>query len=343
MIPRLEIHFTLAQQSAFLFGKPEAQNDNVFCLNHARSGIVLALQALSLPVGSSIGVMAYNCHMVFNAVAQLGYSPVFLDVTDGMTLDRDDLRRKSSGLSALIVSHLFGILNDVDSIRAEFPGLPIIEDCAHAYGIKEIVGDFAVFSIGQGKLPSLGDGGILMVRNDSFREETTRLYDQLPEYGFVQAAKLFLSLALKSFLHNPFVYSLFTEPMKRTRGVPDGKEPIVLKKMFPGILAMYQKEKKSMDIVVKARVNNAEVLAGRLSSIPGVERVFYGMNAFMLVASCQDMTAVKETMRMNGVEAATHFAHCLDWASEFGYKRGDCPNTERMIEKLLMIPTYTKR
>ena len=182
-----------------------------------------------------------------------------------------------------------------------------------------------------------------MVRNDSFREETTRLYDQLPEYGFVQAAKLFLSLALKSFLHNPFVYSLFTEPMKRTRGVPDGKEPIVLKKMFPGILAMYQKEKKSMDIVVKARVNNAEVLAARLSSIPGVERVFYGMNAFMLVASCQDMTAVKETMRMNGVEAATHFAHCLDWASEFGYKRGDCPNTERMIEKLLMIPTYTKR
>ena len=161
MKPRLDVHFSCRMKRVFLFGRPYLPVENEFLLNHARSGILLALQALKLAPQSKVGVMAYNCHTVFNAVAQADCIPVFLDVTDGMTIDVEDLNKKVSGLSALVVTHLFGIQNDVALIRTKYPHLPIIEDCAHAYGITDIQGDFAVFSIGQGKLPSLGDGGIL--------------------------------------------------------------------------------------------------------------------------------------------------------------------------------------
>ena len=63
---------------------------------------------------------------------------------DDLRIDKGDLKRKSSQLSALIVTHLFGIVNDVCAIKKEFPQLVIIEDCAHAYGIDRLYASYPV-------------------------------------------------------------------------------------------------------------------------------------------------------------------------------------------------------
>lgn len=338
MIPRLEIHFSLSEQWRFLFGKPYVPEENEFLLNHARSGILLALKAVGLPKGTGVGVMAYNCHTVMNAVEQAGYRPVFLDVTDGLKLDLEDLRAKKDELSAIVVSHLFGIVSDVKSIKERFPELVVIEDCAHAYGQEDLFGDFAVFSIGQGKLPSVGDGGILRVLKDQYRDRVVSFYSALPEYSFAQSAKLFMKLWVMSWMYSPLVYGWITLPIKRNRGVTAGTEPISPLKMSRGVSAIYAAKRGQVRGMIASRKKNASVL---LSGLPdGETHAIVGENAFMLVLSCDNPSRMKEYYRRKGVETDTHFAQSISWARNFGYVPGTCPRAEYLINHLLMIPTY---
>ena len=341
MKPRLKIRFPLRQQWKYCFGRPYSPADNEFLLNHARSGILLALQALDLPAGSQVGVMAYNCHTVFNAVAQAGLQPLFLDVTDQLTLDLDDLRKKRASLRALVVSHLFGIPSDVGAIRQEFPDLPVIEDCAHAFGMKSLEGDFCVFSIGQGKLPSLGDGGILRINNETYLPAVQDLYRRLPDYSRLQSCRQFCTMAIKSVLNSPMVYPWLTRPLKARRRVPSGVEAIAPSKMSRGVSALYETAMHSMPEVIERRLLNARSMEELLTGLSGVKYVLPGsINGFMAVAFCDEREVVRDALLRHGIEAETHFAHCIDWAKAFGYVEGSCPHTEELICHLLMAPTY---
>lgn len=339
MKPRVEVNFDKAERQAFRKKYPEYQHDdNEFLLNHARSGLLLALQSLGLPKGSRVGVMVYNCHTVMNAVTQAGCEVVFIDIDDHMRIDRDDLERKSSGLKALIVTHLFGIINDIDAIRKQYPQLPIIEDCAHAFG-KEISGDFGVYSIGQGKLPSLGDGGILVVNNPKYAETVNTLYAKLPEYSCSDEKKLYCKLLLTNLAHNQLIYGLVTSRLKQRKKPQSGKESIVMRKMSRGIRAMFALRKGQVAEQVKTRLVNAKNEAKYFGNNELVSSVLVGSNAFMLVVRSAHVKALKIQYAQRGIETATHFANSILWAREFGY-RGDCPNAERLRKELLMIPVY---
>lgn len=322
-------------------GKPYEPVQGEFLLNHARSGILLALQALDLPLGSGVGVMAYNCHTVFNAVRQAGYQPVFLDVTDALVLDLDDLAKKREAVKALVVTHLFGIVNDMGIIRNTYPDLPVIEDCAHAYGLDHVSGDFAVFSIGQGKLPSLGDGGILFVKNRWHDETIARLYSDLPSYSLQGRLKQSLVMWIKSLSYIPFVYSSVTRFIKSRRKPFSGVEVIVPRKMSKGIRALYQRVWNTLQQDIVTRRERMAEMDAFLCGLPGTSRVLgESINGFMAVAVCDDVDSVKMCLQQHGIEAETHFAHCIDWAEAFGYLRGDCPRTEYFVHHLLMVPTY---
>lgn len=339
MKPRLEIRFDKDLRLAFRRRKPAyAPCDNEFLLNHARSGLLLALQALGLPRGSRVGVMALNCHTVMNAVAQAGCRPVFIDVDNNLQLDQEDLQRKSDGLRALIVTHLFGILNDIQAIQQSFPNLIIIEDCAHAFG-KPIEGGFGVYSIGQGKMPSLGDGGILLVNDTNFINTAQSLYNALPEYSKWNETKLYLRLQLSSWFNSRMLYGWLSMPLKRWRKPQSGKETIVMKKMSPGVQAMLSLRKDSVKEMIERHRATAQKEIDRLNSNPLVIKTLVGENAFMLPVLCSDVTLLKTQYAQRGVETATHFANSILWAKEFGYQ-GDCPNTEKLLSELLVIPVY---
>ena len=341
MKPRLDIFFSLSQQWRFLFGKAYIPEKGEFLLNHARSGILLALRALYLPAGSKVGVMAYNCHTVMNAVEQAGFSPVFLDVTEDMRLDLDDFLRKADSLSAVVVSHLFGIVNDVKRIREEFPDLVIIEDCAHAFGLNDLEGDFAVFSIGQGKFPSIGDGGILKVLNEEYEERVKALYETIPNYSWAQNVTLFMRLWINSIAYSRWLYGWLTYPLKKNRGVPSGRDSIVLERMSRSISAIYAKEKNAVSEMIERRKVVAQSIKESLPQ--GIKQTMIGDNAFMLVLSCCNPQSVKEAFLKRGIETDTHFAHSILWAKEFGYVLGQCPNVENLVDHLLMVPLYPKR
>ena len=55
---------------------------------------------------------------------------------------------------------------------------------------------------------------------------------------------------------------------------------------------------------------------------------------------CDNPVGLKMRLRQYGIEAETHFRHCLIWGKEYGYQEKDCPQAEDLTRHLLMIPTY---
>lgn len=315
MISRLQIEFPLCHQKEFWFGKPYLPAENEFLLNHARSGILLALKAAELPANAGVGVMVYNCHTVANAVEQAGFKPVFIDVTDDLKLDFEDFKRKANNMSAIVVTHLFGRINDVAAIKQAYPDMLVIEDCAHAYGLNSFYGDFAVFSIGQGKPLPIGDGGILKVLNDKYLQKIKTDYEKLSDYSCRQKTMLFVKLLGMAILNNRLVYGWLTLPMKRKRAVKSGRSPIIPMKMCRGISNIYSTEKDK--VVPRA--------------------------SFMQVLYCENPKEEQKSYRKKGIDTDTHFANSIIWAKEFGYIQGQCPNAEKLVSHLLMVPTYFNR
>lgn len=333
MTPRLDIQFPLKRQIQYWCGKEYEPREGEYLLNHARTGIVMALRA-SVPNGGRVGVVAYNCHTVANAVVNAGCEPFFVDVTEDLRIDVSSV---PVDLDAIVVTNLFGIRNDVAAIRKRLPKTIIIVDNAHGYGLP-VEGDFTVYSINQGKFPALGEGGIL-VTNERMKEleneRISEMYASLPGYNFIAQMKLFAQMMVKAIAYSRCMYWL-TMKMKKSAN-PDVHETVSMKRMAPGVRRLYQAWlPKAEDEIEKQRKNAEEI--GKWSMVNG--KCFTGENGFMAIVKCEDPEGLKKEFAKRGVETETHFKHCIEWAKEFGYKDGTCPNAESLVKHLLMIPTY---
>ena len=343
-------------------------------MNHARTGIVMALRA-ALPNGGRVGVVAYNCHTVANAVVNAECTPVFVDVTEELRIDVESVPRD---LDAIVVTNLFGIRNDVEAIRKRCPGAVVIVDNAHGYGLP-VEGDFTVYSINQGKFPALGEGGILIVSQklptidqklfegtktqintvpeinkknyskntkniSAITEALDKMYAELPGYGFVGQVKLFVQMWVKAVAYSKlcywFVRKLKDRRLKELKS-ESIKEKVVMKQMAPGVRRLYKAWLPTAEQEIAKQRQNAEQISNLQSAISN-DQFLIGSNAFMAIIRTNDVAAAKADFAKRGIETETHFARCIDWATEFGYKAGSCPTAERITKQLLMIPTYSK-
>lgn len=319
MIPRLDISFPIRRQLTYWFGHEYQSKKGEFLLNHARSGIVMALRA-ALPHGGRVGVVAYNCDTVFNAVFQAGCQCVFLDVTEDLRIEETGLRNKEP--DAVIVTNLFGIHNDIETIRKACPNAFIIVDNAHGYGLPA-EGDCTVYSINQGKYPALGEGGILVVGNEEVRGKIEELYSALPGYSAFQFWKLFAVMKAKAYAHAPWLYGWLTKSLKSRKKPKSGKPtPIVIKQMCKGVSRMYGAWLQEM------RNEKRDARTERL---------------FMDIVRTENPEQIIVEYRAKGLEVDTHFKHWPQWAAHYGYVVGSCPVAEHLLKELVMMPNYYKK
>ena len=97
-----------------------------------------ALRALGVGPGDKVLSNGFTLAPVPGAIASVGAEPVFVEVTDGLVIDLDDLSAKivSSGAKTLLLSHMRGHLVDMDALMAlcDGAGVRVVEDCAHTMG-----------------------------------------------------------------------------------------------------------------------------------------------------------------------------------------------------------------
>ncbi|MDX5382163.1 MAG: aminotransferase class I/II-fold pyridoxal phosphate-dependent enzyme [Rhodobacterales bacterium] len=147
-----------------------------YCLAVASGGYAMttALRALGVKPGDKVLSNAFTLAPVPGAIAAVGAVPVFVGVTEALTIDLDDLEAKADQASVLLLSHMRGHICDMDRLLeiCTRHGVRVIEDCAHTMGarwrgrLSGTDGIIGCYSTQTYKHMNSGEGGFLVTNDD---------------------------------------------------------------------------------------------------------------------------------------------------------------------------------
>ncbi len=137
--------------------------------------LLAALMALGVGAGDEVVVPTFTFFASAGVVARLGARPVFVDVDPvDYCIDPQQLRdRVTARTRAVMPVHLFGQSADMDAVVEAAAGVPVVEDCAQAWGADfngrpvGSIGGVGAFSFFPSKnLGGFGDGGLITTDDD---------------------------------------------------------------------------------------------------------------------------------------------------------------------------------
>ena len=158
--------------------------------------LATALRALEFVPGTKVLTNAFTLAPVPGSIAAVGAVPVFVETTESLVIDLDDLGVKAaeSGAKTLMLSHMRGHQPDMAALTrvAEDHGLTVIEDCAHTMGgragnvVSGRHGTVACYSTQTYKHINSGEGGFLITDDAEIAARATLLsgsYMLYPRHG----------------------------------------------------------------------------------------------------------------------------------------------------------------
>ncbi|WP_146344749.1 DegT/DnrJ/EryC1/StrS family aminotransferase [Phaeobacter marinintestinus] len=156
-----------------------------YCLAVASGGYAMAtaLRAIGVKPGEPVLTNAFTLAPVPGAIASVGAKPVFVGVTESLTIDLDDLAQKVTDAKVLMLSHMRGHLCDMDRLMkiCDDAGVTVIEDCAHTMGAswKGVpsgrAGLIGCYSNQTYKHMNSGEGGFLITDDEEVAARATIL------------------------------------------------------------------------------------------------------------------------------------------------------------------------
>ena len=325
-------------------------------IRSARAAVVVALQALSMPPGSRIGVPLYCCPVVFKAIRAAGCVPRFLDIDpETFCLSSEGLRAKRSNIDALIAVHMFGNLCDMPKVLEIMEGKPVIEDCAQSIGSKldgracGSFGDLSFFSFRSGKYISVGEGGALFSEKKDLRVRISELTEALPVPTRVEEIKHVITTYIRSKLRSRPLWGLVGSRIwavynKKTEFAD--KSPIVLGHIFASDLATVRRRIPQLDSMIESQRAHAEYFEHNLQLDPHMlcrEGPGFYYNRFMypiLFPSTAQRDQLEKYLRSQGIGTSRPYEEAIQGAAKhYGYE-GDCPSSEGTLRRTLVIPSF---
>jgi dTDP-4-amino-4,6-dideoxygalactose transaminase len=169
-----------------------------YCLAVASGGYAMAtaLRTLGIGHGDRVLTNAFTLAPVPGAIASVGADPVFVDVTEDLTIDLNDLRAKADQADVLMLSHMRGHLCDMDALLqiCDAHGIKVIEDCAHTMGAKwkgrqsGCDGVIGCYSTQTYKHMNSGEGGLFVTDDPNIAARAIMLSGSYMLYGKHPAA-----------------------------------------------------------------------------------------------------------------------------------------------------------
>ena len=182
-----------AGETALLEQEFAAYTGAKYCLAVASGGYALgcALRAIGVVAGDAVLTNAFTLAPVPGAIAALGARPVFVGVTENLTIDLDDLAAKVDQAKVLMLSHMRGHICDMDRLMqiCDQAGVTVIEDCAHTMGgawrgvPSGRHGAVGCYSTQTYKHMNSGEGGFLVTDDPQIAARATMLSGSYMLYG----------------------------------------------------------------------------------------------------------------------------------------------------------------
>jgi aminotransferase EvaB len=154
-------------------------------VGNGTDALEMALRASGVERGQRVATVANAGYFTCTALAAIGAEPVFVDVDETLNMAPPALEKALPGVTAIVVTHLYGRLAAIEEIVALARGLPVIEDCAQAHGAERggrragSFGSAGCFSFYPTKnLGAVGDGGTIVTsdRGIAARARSLRQY-----------------------------------------------------------------------------------------------------------------------------------------------------------------------
>jgi dTDP-4-amino-4,6-dideoxygalactose transaminase len=150
-----------------------------------------ALRAVGVKPGEKVLTNAFTLAPVPGAIASVNAVPVFVGVTEGLTIDLDDLAAKADQAKVLMLSHMRGHLADMDALLeiCAAHDLTLIEDCAHTMGAawngrpSGRDGVIGCYSTQTYKHMNSGEGGFFVTDDDEIMARALILSGSYMLYG----------------------------------------------------------------------------------------------------------------------------------------------------------------
>ena len=183
-----------------------------------RSAFELALRSLDLPDGCEIIFPVFTFPVMPMVAKLLGYKPVFCDV-DPKTFNSGPEQIQpllGDNTGAILATHLFGRPCPIREIAdmATSRGIRLVEDCAHALGVRVdgqsvgTFGDIGMFSFAEGKnMPCMG-GGALAIASDEDYARAQALIAEAPAPDGSKMRSLGTSVWIHWLVTRPWIFGL---------------------------------------------------------------------------------------------------------------------------------------
>lgn len=320
------------------------------------SALYSAYFGLGVGPGDEVICPTYTWICTISPVIFLGARPAFCESDpETMMVDPEDIRRKITDKTAAIVAvHLWGNVCDMDAIMeiSRETGVPVIEDCAHVHGGMYkgrpcgSIGDVACWSLQGSKPVSAGEGGVVAT-------DSTEIFERACLIGQMNRMK-----------DTDLVMEKYAKYKPLGTGMKFRSNPLGI-----GIAQVQVRKLKELNA---KRAGYIETVEAGLEDIPGVKPVkvyegavrggFYGFS-IIHVPEEQDGLSTEvfvNALREEGLPAnlnAYPLLHSLPiFAEGFdlytrnrgplcgdypGYKQGDFPVTEKMVDTLIFLPVLS--
>jgi dTDP-4-amino-4,6-dideoxygalactose transaminase len=284
--------------------------------------LALALRAFGVGPGDEVLVPAMTAVATWMAVAQVGATPIGVDIEAGSHGMDPGLAHAAIGprTRALIAVHLFGQPADVGALAgvAAPAGIPLIEDAAQAHGARVgdrmtgSLGSLAAFSFYPTKnLGAIGDAGALTTSDPELAERLRRLR----EYGWRTRADA---------------------EMTGVNARLDELQASLLRVMLPGLPAATQQRRAIADTYLAQLQGIPELeLPAR---VPGTEPAWH-----LFVVHHPRRDELAGALARAGIATAVHYAPAAPFNSAFrtqAWRHGQFPVAERHAASALSLPLF---
>jgi len=290
-------------------------------VNNGTSALHLAMLVLGIGPGDEVIVPANTYIATAWGVSYTGAKPVFVDCTaDTWEIDPEVIEAAITPRTKAIAGvHLYGQPFDFKTVKtiADKHQLYIIEDCAQAAGAEYDhikcgnLADISCFSFYPGKnLYSFGEGGAVGSNNREWIEKIN-VYKE-------QGCKV-------RYYHDVIGYNM------RLEGIQGAVLSVGLRH-----LDEWTERRREIGKRYDAEITN-----------PLIKKQYHPENTkhvyHLYEIQSPDPEDFLKYMEINGVECNRHYpvpCHLQKAYKDLGYKRGDCPNAERLSDHCVTLPLF---
>lgn len=297
----------------------------------------LAALLLDIKPGDEVIMPSYTFVSTADAFVLRGAVPVFVDIRpDTMNIDEKLIEDAvTDKTKAIVPVHYAGVSCEMDTIMdiAERHNLYVVEDAAQgimsSYKGQALgtFGEFGCFSFHETKNYSMGEGGALLIRDESFVERAEIIREkgtnrsqyyrgQVDKYRWVD----FGSSYLPSDMNAAYLYAQLevAEEINNARLA-------VWNRYYENLVSLAEQGRIELPVVPADCVHNAHMF-------------------YIKAADMEERTALIDFLKENDILSVFHYIplHTAPAGQKFGRFHGEDKYTTRESERLLRLPMYYK-